>query len=391
MGALLLILAVAQEFNDDYVKRLGKIDDIEARERAKLASWCAKSGMYIAAEAEARRVIEIDPDDKNAKKILDALTALFDESNAKTVQDYIKKSNDLRDRLRKEIDKLVADADEAGWTAEGDDARKRASAPARPSLGSEAAARSASVKMFERLNEVRKSVGLDPVELDAELSRGAQLHAEYLVINEGKKETKGLDAHHEVEKLPGYTPEGARAGVASDIGFGTPPSEMVDGWNGTFYHRLPLLRANLKKVGVGYIPGGKWRHFSVLDVVSGLEGELPEERSVIVYPPDGATGIPASFHNELPNPVPSGKPTDAGFPITVTFYTGRGGGGATATLTCDGKDVPFWLSTPEKPATDFPQQGTICLIPRAHLRSGTTYTVGVTSDGWEKTWSFTTR
>lgn len=385
MPALLLLL-LAQEFSADYQKRLGKIDELEARERAKLASWCAKNGMYIAAEAEARRVLEIDPDDKGAKKILDALTALFDESNAKTVQDYIKKSNDLRDKLRKELEKLAGDFE----GAEREDAQKRAAAPAQPSLGSQAAAKAASVKMFERLNEIRKSVGLDPVELDDELSRGAQLHAEYLVINEGKKETKGLDAHHEVEKLPGYTPEGARAGRASDIGFGTPPSEMVDGWNGTFYHRLPLLRANLKKVGVGYLPGGKWRHFSVLDVVSGLEGDLPEEKSIVVYPPDGAKGIPTSFHNELPNPVPSGKPTDAGFPITVTFYAG-GGRGATATLTGDGKDVPFWLSAPDAPATDFPQQGTICLIPKSHLRSGATYTVGVTCDGWEKTWSFTTR
>lgn len=389
MGALLTLL-LAQEFNADYQKRLSKIDDLEARERAKLSAWCAKSGMYVAAEAEAKRVLDIDPEDKSAQKILDALTALFDESNAKTVQDYIKKSGELRDKLVKELEKLVVDAEAAGWAAELEDARKRAGAPAQPSLGSQAAAKAASVAMFERLNEIRKSVGLDPVELDDELSRGAQLHAEYLVVNEGKKETKGLDAHHEVEKLPGYTPEGAKAGRASDIGFGTPPSEMVDGWNGTFYHRLPLLRANLKKVGVGYIPGGKWRHFSVLDVVSGLDGELPEEKSIVVYPPDGANGIPTAFHNELPNPVPSGKPTDAGFPITVTFYNG-GGNGATATLTCGGKDVEFWLSTPDAPATDFPQQGTICLIPKSHLRSGASYTVSVSCDGWEKTWSFSTR
>ena len=61
-----------------------------------------------------------------------------------------------------------------------------------------------------------------------------------------------------------------------------------------------------------------------------------------------------------------------------------------------GKDaeVPIYLSTPEKPATSFPQKNTICAIPRQPLTRGITYTVDlrceVEGKPFMRTWRFTT-
>ncbi len=52
--------------------------------------------------------------------------------------------------------------------------------------------------------------------LDPELSKGCGLHARYLVLNIDHPETQGLGGHDENPKLPGYTPEGQKAGKNSD-------------------------------------------------------------------------------------------------------------------------------------------------------------------------------
>lgn len=385
-GRVLWLLLALQD--PEYLKAREKIEKIEVRERMELAAWAGKRGMNAAAAAEVDRVLTLDPDNKSAKKLQEALVDPTDSRDAKTVQDYVKKSSDLRDQLHKEYGKLVKTCEEKGWDAA--EAKTRATAN-EPAPGTWAAGKAAAETMLKRLNEIRKSAGLDEVKLDDALSIGAQLHTEYMIRNEGHPKLEGLKAHHEAEDLPGYTPEGAKAGAASDIGFGQRPSEVVDGWNGTLYHRLPLLRPSLKRVGAGSIAGGKWGHVSTIDVISAVEGE---SSGIVAYPPDKATNIPLAFCRELPNPIPSGKPEDAGFPITLTFYGGTITG-VEATLARDGKDVACWMSCPEKPATDFPQQDTICLIPRSNLASGTTYTVSVrcSKDGeaFERTWSFTTR
>jgi hypothetical protein len=103
---------------------------------------------------------------------------------------------------------------------------------------------------WERVNAVRRAAGLEAVPLDEELCAGAALHARYLDLNKGRPELEGLRAHYEVPGLPGYTEEGARAGQESDLSFGdATPTDAVEVWLATLYHRTPILSRRLRAVG----------------------------------------------------------------------------------------------------------------------------------------------
>ncbi|MCI0524515.1 MAG: CAP domain-containing protein [Acidobacteria bacterium] len=208
-----------------------------------------------------------------------------------------------------------------------------------------------------QINQYRSLAGLAPVELDASLSQGCREHASYLVRNSKSPSVRELGAHAQSPDLPGYTEAGARAARNSVISFSQSPEGCVSDWLATFYHRAPLLRPNLKRVGVG-----KEGAIVVADVVTGLEGE---ENTSVAYPADGQTQVPTEFGDEIPHPAPPNAPRPAGYPITPQFPPfGPQAAGVKAELTdAAGKSVAFHLSDPERPATFFTQQNTICLIP----------------------------
>jgi len=70
-------------------------------------------------------------------------------------------------------------------------------------------------------------------------------------------------------ELPGATPEGARAAKESVIATLLDPQICVENWMATLYHRVPVLTANLERVGFGYarMNGRKW--VCVLDTGNG--------------------------------------------------------------------------------------------------------------------------
>jgi uncharacterized protein YkwD len=122
-------------------------------------------------------------------------------------------------------------------------------------------------KMMADLNAFRKAAGLGEVELDAELSKGCKLHAGYLEKNIENPKVQGLGIHDEAPELPGFSEAGQKAGKGSVIAVLAMPADAMDMWTGSLYHRIPLLRPDLKKVGYalgrhpvrGFIP--------VMDVV----------------------------------------------------------------------------------------------------------------------------
>lgn len=252
-------------------------------------------------------------------------------------------------------------------------------------------------RTLERVNFYRKNAGLKAVELDPALSKACAAHARYLVQNSGAPSTQGLGVHEESKDLPGYTEEGKRAAKASNIAT-IEPISAVDAWMATLYHRVPMLDANLQKVGVGYAydPGRGW--ISVLDVHSNRGNAL--QVPATVYPVDGQEEVPLAFpSNEVPDPLPDApKNSRAGYPLTAIFYPTVAVRKVTAKLSDpSGQEVEVWLSTPEKPANPkYPrhQANTVCLIPKAPLKPRTTYKVALTGvaggDKFKKTWSFTT-
>lgn len=252
-------------------------------------------------------------------------------------------------------------------------------------------------KMLKRINAIRKLAGLDDVTLDDPLSAGCRAHAQYLVVNARRPETQGLGVHREDPKLPGYSPLGDRAAKASDIAIGDfEPTNALDGWMATLYHRVPILDPGLKKVGFGCARGSRLGWVTVLDIASGREKSL---RLVpVLWPVDGQMDVPLHFPpgGEIPNPIPEDATGRAGYPITAAFPRDAPlKSPAMALERADGTKIACWSSSPESPANaKFSQGTTVCLIPKAPLPSGERLRVILTGDWrgekFKRIWSFTT-
>jgi len=245
--------------------------------------------------------------------------------------------------------------------------------------------------MLRLVNEYRRVAGVAPVEVDPSLARGCREHAHYMVINRDKPQLYSINAHHQDPALPGATPEGAACGEhavlypnVADL------REAVHAWMATIYHRRPIVSPQILRVGIGSYP---------LPVPGRLAAALqfvyaPADPATfpIIYPADGQLDVPIDFRSEAPNPIPPGGSATPGYPITLYFPPYDPLTGASATLTDGAGDpVPFYFSSPEKPASPYTDQfGTIGLIPEQTLRPDARYTATITATWRGKTGTWTT-
>jgi len=212
-------------------------------------------------------------------------------------------------------------------------------------------------------------------------------------LNKDSDAMAGLNAHHQRPKLPGASAEGAACGEAADLFFGVSDFEVaVDGWMSGLYHRRPILTPALERIGVGYaqLPDGSYMAALMFVDANGVDVSA---KWPVAYPADNQGGVPLEFGSEIPNPVPGGA--RAGYPITIQFPPFDKLTGVRATLVDErGKDVAFYLSDPQHPATSFGQYGVVCLIPKLPLRPESRYEVRVDATWKGKAgtwrWSFTT-
>src|SRR5262249_2347608 len=144
---------------------------------------------------------------------------------------------------------------------------------------------------LDKVNAYRKIAGVGPVTLDPALSKGCQAHAHYLVRNHGHPAVRGLDIHKEDPSLPGYSEEGHRAAQASVIQAGVSPPVAVDGWMATFFHRLPILDPDLKRIGWGQAIGKRSGWVTVMDTGRGRG----RDRAAL-DPADGQRDVPLTYH-----------------------------------------------------------------------------------------------
>ncbi|MCG3135973.1 MAG: hypothetical protein HMLKMBBP_03753 [Planctomycetes bacterium] len=229
---------------------------------------------------------------------------------------------------------------------------------------------------------------LTRLRLDEELSAACGLHARYLAVHKDQQ-TKWPDAHEQYPDRAGYTPEGCRAGMSAVIAPGVKTwREAVDGWMGTFYHRLPLTDPELLRIGFA-LEGGT----AVLDCAT-FVASFPE-RSWAAWPPPGGRDVPLRFNAELPNPVPGEDQSKWGYPVTLQLIqeSDEDLSGVSMELLQDGAPVPCWISSPGKPTNpDLAPEAAWCLIPKQTLRPATTYTVSARGlpRGESRTWTFTT-
>jgi hypothetical protein len=220
-----------------------------------------------------------------------------------------------------------------------------------------------------RVNHHRRLAGLSPVVLDAELSRGCRLHAGYLLTNHDHPSTRGLGMHDQDAKLPGYTPEGKKAGADSVIAGGMPPLPAIDDWLATFYHRVPLLDPDLGRIGFGHVKGSPVGWYVVMNTTAGKGRDTS-----VVYPGDGQKDVPLR-----------GK-DGGGYPLTVSFSPGKTLSSSEAVLRDgSGKETNVQLTTLDS---------ALVITPRELLKPGMSYTMTLKGQiggkAWARTWKFGT-
>ena len=249
-------------------------------------------------------------------------------------------------------------------------------------LSAEKAARA----VVDRFNQYRSRAGLSDVALDEALSRGCQLHAEYLAKNADVLAKTKASVNDEDPELPWFTAEGLRSARQAFVFTNAPtPVMQIDDLMATFTSRVFLLDPALQRIGFGaaHDVGRGWR--CVLDP-NGGRGDA----RIILYPAPNQDNVPLLGFDSI-----AGAKNKPGFPITVTFPQRAMVGNVQASLEDARKNsLDVSVSTPEKPLVDKLQRNTVAVHPLEILQPGQIHHVTVSAiingKEWRKSWQFTT-
>lgn len=241
------------------------------------------------------------------------------------------------------------------------------------------------------LNEIRAKVGVDPLELDANLTRAAQAHAAYYnlhasEIDSSHDETPGQSGFtgsspKERADAAGWPTRGQSWGIGEVMAFRQATTRAaIDAWLSTAYHRAILLGIAHDKVGIG-LQGGT----AVIDI--GFIGNPSTDPEARVYPYDGMKGADIGFYGyESPNPLDRFDVEHSGGIVSVS--SDRNIDSFEAKITdSQGQEVPYYREF---------QGDTVFLYPKDILDGYSVYTVKLDytlqdeSQPRHKTWSFTT-
>lgn len=233
--------------------------------------------------------------------------------------------------------------------------------------------------LVKAINDYRTLYGLPQLQINSNLTMAANMHAEYLHINQIDPNKESL--HDQSKSLPGYigsTP-GERAyyagyygGVAEDVSYniGT-PIQSVDGLFDAPYHRIPFLYANAKEVGVAAVG-------PIVVLEFGFQEETRLELQVTPAP--GDKYVPVAFEGRE-DPDPIRMHAAASYPVGYPILARMTGAGLEdvklldATLTdADGKPVELLRNSPDN--DDHLVQEFI-LTPVKPLQPDSTYTAYV--------------
>jgi uncharacterized protein YkwD len=245
------------------------------------------------------------------------------------------------------------------------------------------------------VNAARAAAGLAPVRLDPRLSSSALSHSFYWLFNYFAPSVVGLGIHDETRGDPGYTAvypwtraiafDYPNQRIGEDITHSGAPDTAVAEWVNSVYHRFAIMRPDLRVIGYGEADVGS---VAMEDMEFGFATATPA--APVLYPGAGQTLVPATFvDNELPDPVPAGKPRTTGYPVTVTFSEADRVSMRSFTLTSPGGAVLAAYVLSPSGATE----SSASLLPVAPLVAGAVYTarISATVNGaaYVRTWTFT--
>ncbi len=244
-----------------------------------------------------------------------------------------------------------------------------------------------------RLNYYRQGAGVPPVVEDSCLSYAGQRHLEYLDTNAGDPSTIGLAAHGERADKPGFSWWGWSG--QGNLGTSSNAANAIDLFAATFYHRVSMLHAGTKRVGIGFrVPSNPTFNSTLVTA-----NYTPSEPSLTIFPFPGQRNVPLAMALEIPDPLQGIGHYPAGYPVTIqdnvsdpSKYWGK----LTVTngrlVDQQGSAVPTYLIAGYPQA--FNGEGWAALIAKDPLQPETQYSASIagTADGadYRKDWSFTT-
>ena len=172
------------------------------------------------------------------------------------------------------------------------------------------------VEAIDRTNCYRNLMGLERGLLDPDLDAASQIHADYMdrhdTLTHWEDPSKSLYTGEWVwdrMESAGYPVEPGQS-WSEVVAWGTTPTEAVDLWIGSVYHRIPFTMPYWIDAGFG-----QTGDFSSMSFVT----PFPDgPRTAVVFPAHGQDEVPTSFDSdtEIPDPAPSHGVV--GYPVTVT-------------------------------------------------------------------------
>ena len=115
------------------------------------------------------------------------------------------------------------------------------------------------VEVLELVNIERENAGLEPLELDEDLVRLANIRAEEIVENFSHTRPNGTSCFTILEEVYYHT-------CGENIAAGSPtPERVVEQWMDSPGHRANILNANYQYLGVGYFydENSMYKHYWV--------------------------------------------------------------------------------------------------------------------------------
>lgn len=255
---------------------------------------------------------------------------------------------------------------------------------------------------LDKLNGFRREANLPALTLNSDWAVGGWNHSRYMVKN-------NEIAHSEDPDRPWYTPEGDQAARSSNL-LGSTSTQLKDQtaiglWMAAPFHALGILDPRLQQVGFGSFreQDGGIQMGAALDVLRGREA-IPEGLQFpISWPADGSTVSLNSYGGgEYPDPLSpcAGYQTPVGLPVILQVGPGDTHPnlekhtirqGMTELAHCIFDETSYTNSDEGAQSLGrrlLSSHDALVLIPRQPLIPGRTYTVSITADGKDYTWSF---
>ncbi len=312
-----------------YLERATTLSPDDAGIREQLGEVALFAQDYAVAKDAYSAALRLQPRSNLDLKILGDLAVALDHDTSTAVKDE-----------RAAIADQPSDGEAGAYLLavlrylNGDEAQARQAAlntvaPSASSSGSgyvdlDKAALDRQAAALAAVNHYRSLAHVGPVGASAVIHQSALAHAFYTFFNGNSPDIRDLLIHRETKGSLGYTGDNvlARAehfgypivSMAEVITHRSDPVGAVSDWIDSVYHRIPLLRTDLRELGYGDAYLGPL----TVQVMDMSYREATTGR-IILYPAADQTGVPVAFYgNEIPDPAPNAA-YPIGYPITATF------------------------------------------------------------------------